>query len=163
MIGPSVADSLARSQTRRGRPRIATEPQRGTRAMRWASAFVALILAVGIAGSVIALGGREANSEFIAQQRALAPVSAAALQELIATTSDPRPGYGGRALGARCSTQDASALGSPWTCVVRYPRPPLVRYRVIVYANRSIRGAGAPEGRAQPGALTVTGCCVGAS
>ncbi len=66
--------------------------------MRWASACVALILAVGITASVIALGGREANSEFVAQQRALAPVSAAALQQLIATTSDPRPGYGGRAL-----------------------------------------------------------------
>ena len=163
MIGPSVADSLARSQTRGGRPRIATEPHRGTSAMRWASACVALILAVGITASVIALGGREANSEFVAQQRALAPVSAAALQQLIATTSDPRPGYGGRALGARCSTQNASALGSPWTCVVRYPRPPLVRYRVIVDANRSIHGSGVPEGAPLRGALTLSGCCVGSS
>lgn len=118
MIGPSVADSLARSQTRGGRPRIATEPHRGTSAMRWASACVALILAVGITASVIALGGREANSEFVAQQRALAPVSAAALQQLIATTSDPRPGYGGarwaRAAARRMRARSA-ARGRAWS------------------------------------------------
>ena len=116
--------------------------------MRWAGAFVALILIVGIAGSVIALAGREANSEFVSEQRALSPVRAGALQELISTTSDPRPGFAGRALGARCSSLGDSALGNPWTCVVRYQSPPLVRYSVTVYANRSIQGSGQPEGRA---------------
>lgn len=131
--------------------------------MRWAGAFVALILIVGIAGSVIALAGREANSEFVSEQRALSPVRAGALQELISTTSDPRPGFSGRALGARCSSLSDSALGNPWTCVVRYPSPPLVRYSVTVYANRSIQGSGQPEGRALGAPLTVSGCCVGFS
>ena len=131
--------------------------------MRWTAAFVALVLIVGIAASVIALGGRDANSEFIAQQRALSPVRASALQRLISTTSDPRPGYAGRALGARCSTLGASALGNPWTCVVRYPRAPLVRYSVTVRADRSIVGLGQPQGRALGRALTLSGCCVGAS
>ena len=124
---------------------------------------MALILVVGVVASVIALGGREADSEFVAQQRALEPVRATALQELISTTSDPRPGYGGRALGARCSAQGAGALANPWTCIVRYPRTPLVRYRVTVYPNRSIRGTGEPAGGGSRGVLTVSGCCVGSS
>jgi hypothetical protein len=131
--------------------------------MRSARAFVALILIVGISGSVVALASREANSEFISQQRALSPVHAVALQDLIATTDDPRPGYGGRALGARCSSVSETAFGSPWTCVVRYPRLPLVRYSVTIHANRSIEGSGQPEGPALGAPLTVTGCCVGSS
>jgi hypothetical protein len=131
--------------------------------MRWPGAFVALILIVGIAGSAIALASREGNAEFTAQQRALGPVHASALAELIATTSDPRPGYAGRARAARCSSGGATALGNPWTCVVRYPRLPRVRYLVTVFADRSIDGAGQPEGRPLGGPLKVSGCCVGAS
>ena len=131
--------------------------------MRWAAVFVALVLAIGIAASAIALAGREANSQFVSQQRALTPVRAAALQELISTTSDPRPGFAGRALAARCSSPGGSGLGNPWTCVVRYPRPPLVSYGVTVYANRSIHGTGRPLGASLGAPLTVTGCCVGSS
>jgi hypothetical protein len=131
--------------------------------MRWAGALVALILVVGIVASAIALGGREADSEFVAQQRALEPVRPVALQRLISTTSDPRPGDAGRALGASCAALGAGALGNPWTCVVRYRRTPLVRYRVTVYPNRSIRGSGESEGRGRRGVLTVSGCCVGSS
>ena len=108
---------------------------------------MALVLAVGIAGTVIALKSREGDTQFVAQQQDLVPVGAAALERLIVTTSDPRPGYAGRARSARCSSQGSGALGNPWSCVVRYPRLPRVRYRVTVYASRSIFGAGEPEGR----------------
>jgi hypothetical protein len=128
--------------------------------MRRPGALVALLLIVGIAGSVLALKSREGDTEFVAQQQDLTPVRALALDELIATTSDPRPGYSGRARGVRCSAGTSSALGDPWTCVVRYPRLPRVRYQVTVYADRSIHGSGQPEGRALGGALSVSGCCV---
>jgi len=131
--------------------------------MRRSGAFVALILAVGIAGSVLALAGREADSEFVAAQRDLTPVRAGALQELISTTGDPRPGFSGRARSVRCTTANATALGSPWTCVVRYARPPLVRYTVTVLADRSIEGSGQPEGHPLGRALELSGCCVGSS
>src|ERR1700680_738352 len=104
--------------------------------MRWPGVFVALVLMVGIAGTVIALKSREGDTEFVAQQQDLAPVGAAALQRLMVTTTDPRPGFGGRARGALCSSQNSSGLGDPWSCAVRYPRLPRVRYRVTVYADR---------------------------
>jgi hypothetical protein len=130
--------------------------------MRHPGLLVALVLAVGIAGTAVALKSREGNAQFVAQQQALAPVGAAQLDGLILTTSDPRPGYAGRARGARCSSATRSALGDPWTCVVRYPRLPRVRYRVTVHADRSIYGFGQPEGRSLGAVLTVRGCCVGA-
>jgi hypothetical protein len=129
--------------------------------LRWPGAPVALILIVGIAGSVVALSAREGDSEFAAAQRDLSPVEPGALERLVSTTSDPRPGYRGRALDARCRTHAARALGNPWTCVVRYPRAPLVRYEVTVHANRSISGVGQPADRPLRGALSISGCCVG--
>lgn len=135
--------------------------------MRRPGMLVALILAVGIAGTVVALKSRESNAQFVLQQQALAPVGASSLDALILTTSDPRPGYSGRARGARCSSRSSGApgsssgaLGNPWTCVVRYPRNPRVRYRVTVHADRSISGSGQPEGQPLRQALTVRGCCV---
>jgi hypothetical protein len=130
--------------------------------MRFAWFLVALILAVGIAGTAVALHSREADSQFVSSQEALAPVGATQLERLLLTTSDPRPGYShprARARAARCFSRTHSALGDPWSCVVRYRRPPSVRYGVTVYADRSIFGSGQPEGRPR-GVLTVRGCCV---
>jgi hypothetical protein len=129
--------------------------------MRWPGALVALVLVVGIAGTAIALNSREGDTQFVARQQDLVPVAPAALERLILTTSDPRPGYAGRARGARCSSHSSSVLGDPWTCTVRYPRPPRVGYRVTVYEDRSIYGSGQPEGRPLGQPLTVRGCCVG--
>lgn len=128
--------------------------------MRWTGALVALVLAVGIAGTAITLRSREGDAQFIARQQDLGPVGAAALERLIVTTSDPRPGYGGHARSARCSSVGTNPPGDAWTCAVRYPRSPRVRYRVTVYADRSIYGSGQPEGRPLGGVLTVRGCCV---
>ncbi len=123
---------------------------------------MALVLMVGIAGTAIALKSREGDTQFVARQQDLVPVGPAALERLIVTTRDPRPAYAGLARGARCTSASSSVLGDPWTCVVRYPRLPRVRYRVTVYADRSIFGSGQPEGLPLGGPLTVRGCCVGA-
>jgi hypothetical protein len=131
--------------------------------MRHAGMLVALILVVGVVGAAVALRSREDNAQFVSQQRSLAPVAATDLERLIFTTSDPRPGYGGprtRARDARCVSGGDSALGNPWSCVVRYPHPPDVRYRVLVRADRSIYGVGQPEGAPLRGVLTLSGCCV---
>jgi hypothetical protein len=129
--------------------------------MRRPGVLVALILAVGILGSVVALKSHESNAQFVLQQQALAPVAPVALQTLLLTTNDSRPGYSGRARDARCSSPSHSALGNPWTCTVRYPRPPSVRFRVTVRADRSISGFGEPAaGPPLKPALTVGGCCV---
>jgi len=131
--------------------------------MRFGGLLVALVLVVGLAGTAVALHSREENAQFVSQQQALAPVGVTQLERLILTTSDPRPGYArppARARGARCVSAGRGALGNPWSCVVRYPRLPRVRYRVIVHADRSISGSGQPEGRPLLGVLTVRGCCV---
>ena len=123
--------------------------------------LVALVLAVGAAGSVVALGAREGNPQFVSAQQSLTPVGASQLQRLLLTTSDPRPGFSGRARGARCTSARAnSALGNPWSCVVRYPVLPRVRYAVVVHSDRSIQGSGQPEGAPVHGDLIVKGCCV---
>jgi hypothetical protein len=131
--------------------------------MRRPGLLVALIVAVGLAGTAVALGSREGDPRFAAGQQGLMPVRAGALERLILTTSDPRPARGGHARKVSCVSGTASALGDPWTCVVRYPRLPRVRYRVTVYADRSIYGTGRAEGPAVGAGLTVRGCCVGPS
>ena len=90
-----------------------------------------------------------------------APVAPAALDTLLLTSKDSRPGYSGRARAAHCSSRTRSALGNPWTCLVRYPHPPSVRFHVTVHADRSISGFGQPAaGALLNPALTVSGCCV---
>lgn len=128
--------------------------------MRFAWLIVAGLLLVGLAGTVVAVHGREAPTQFVSAQRSLEPVAATRLASLVATTSDPRPGYSGRAKSAHCVAGGPGALGNPWTCVVRYPRLPRVRYRVLVRADLSIFGSGQPLGVTVRGTLTITGCCV---
>jgi hypothetical protein len=115
---------------------------------------------MGLVATALALRSREGNTQFVAQQQGLLPVSAAALQRLILTTSDPRPGHRGRAAGVHCVSPHPSALGNPWTCVVRYPQLPRIRFAVDVHADRSISGVGRPEGGTGGTALSVSGCCV---
>lgn len=128
--------------------------------MRFGGLLVGLILLVGLVGTVVALHSREDNTQFVSKQQALTPVGAVQLERLVLTTSDPRPGYAGRARAARCVSGTHSALGNPWSCLVRYPRLPRVRYHVTVHGDRSIYGLGQPEGRPLHGVLTIRGCCV---
>lgn len=128
--------------------------------MRRPALLVMLLIAVGLTATLLALRSREGNTQFVAQQQDLLPVSAPALAQLILTTSDPRPHHGGRAVGAHCASAHAGGLGNPWTCVVRYPRLPRVRFAVEVHANRSISGVGDPEGSSGGTSLSVSGCCV---
>jgi hypothetical protein len=130
--------------------------------MRRPALIVAALLVIGAAGTAIALGGREGNTQFTAQQQSLLPVSAAAVQRLLLTTSDPRPGFGGRARSVHCLSHNHLALGNPWTCLVRYPRLPRIRYITSVFADRSIHATGLPEGSTRGTELSVRGCCVGA-
>lgn len=122
--------------------------------MRRPAALLALVLAVGLAGTLIALRGHEGNAQLTAGQQGLAPVSSGALERLVLTTSDPRPGHPGRARSARCR-----GAGGTWSCLIRYPSPPAVSYRVAVRADGSIAGSGRAQGGGAE--LTIRGCCVG--
>ncbi|MGD0455633.1 MAG: hypothetical protein ABSB69_18765 [Solirubrobacteraceae bacterium] len=128
--------------------------------MRRPAVLVSLLLAVGLASTLLAVRSREGDSLLVAQQQDLNPVRPAALQMLLLTTSDPRPGHRGRARDASCVLGGSDALGDPWVCVVRYPRPPGVRYEVVVHGDGSISGSGRPVGTRDGTALTVSGCCL---
>lgn len=128
--------------------------------MKRPALLVALILVVGIAGSIVALSSRSANPQFLTEQRDAAPPTAGALQELVERTSDPRPGYSGRARSASCTSTEGETLGNPWLCVVRYPRPPEVSYTITVRSNGSITGTGQPVSGRLLGELKISGCCL---
>jgi hypothetical protein len=130
--------------------------------MRFGALIICLILAMGLGGTVVALHDHEENTEFVSRQQTVVPVKPGAVERLVLSTDDPRPGYDGRARSARCAGAGRGALGNPWSCQVRYPRAPDVRYRLTVYADRSIYGTGQPEGHGLGGVLTVRGCCVAA-
>jgi hypothetical protein len=131
--------------------------------MRRAWVLVAIVIATGIAGTAVALRDREGNAQFTAEQSGLKPISGEGIENIILTTSDPRPGYAGKARSARCRAGSDSPLGNPWVCIARYPRLPRVRYRVLVRGDGSIFGQGQPEGAPLKGVLTVRGCCVNTS
>ena len=89
--------------------------------------LVALILAVGIAGAVVALKSHESNAQFVLRQQALAPVAPVALDALLLTSKDPRPGYGGPS--ARAATRTAVRhhtarweIPGPASCATPVPR-----------------------------------------
>jgi hypothetical protein len=131
--------------------------------MRRGWVLVAVVLATGVAGTGVTLHDREGNSEFSAAQSSLKRVSGGAIENIILTTGDPRPGFSGRARAVHCLHGGGGALGNPWTCVTRYSRQPDVRYRVVVRGDGSIFGEGQPEGTPVQGVLTVHGCCVNTS
>ena len=92
--------------------------------MRRPGMLVVLILAVGIVGAVVALKSHESNAELVLQQQGLAPVGPEALDALLLTTRDSRPGYSGRARAARCTSPSHSAreIPGPASCAIRAPR-----------------------------------------
>jgi hypothetical protein len=82
--------------------------------MRRPGILVGLILVVGIAGTVVALKSHESNAEFALQQQSLVPVAPAALQMLLLTSHDSRPGYG--TPSTPIVRSPASASPSPARC-----------------------------------------------
>jgi hypothetical protein len=128
--------------------------------MRRPAVVVAIMLIVGASATAIALQSREGNTQFVAEQQGLLPVNAASVQRLLITTSDPRPRRGGRARTARCQAAPSNVSADRWSCLVAYPRPPPMRYRVSVRADRSILGVGRSVGAMSEASSTVSGCCV---
>jgi hypothetical protein len=130
--------------------------------MRRPGLVIALVLLVGIAGSIVALASRQGDSQLIAQQQDLVPVSTAALERLMTTTHDPRPTSNhGPGRSAVCTSAGSGEFRNPWTCTVTYTSGPPVRYAVIVHSDRSITGTSPYRVAGQPaGRFVVNGCCV---
>ena len=124
--------------------------------MSAARIVVAAVLAVGLAGTAVALHLRQGNSQFTAAQQNLATVTPQTLATLLRTSHDARPGHrDAQAISARCALPQGARGTSRWSCTVRYPAGPPVVYRVVVAPSGEVTGA------ARVGfGLVFRGCCV---
>lgn len=114
---------------------------------------VGLVIAVGVIATVLAVRAREADPEFVQQQRRLPSLSARAVEAVVRTAPvlNGRPGQ-----RARCRPGGRGELRNPWRCGIAYPSGRVFRFVVTVLPNGSYVGrpAGVPGG-------TITGCCIG--
>ena len=113
---------------------------------------IVAVLAPGLAGSVVALGSRGADSHFIQGQKHPPNLRPGDVERLVRSAPDPRTGTG-TGLAATCRRGGSGPLGHPWSCVVRYRSGNQARLVV------RIRDDGSYSGRYSVGGL-AEGCCV---
>jgi hypothetical protein len=119
-------------------------------------ALVAPLIAIGFAGSVVALSDRSADSLFVYHQQNLAPVAPSALEHLMTLASNPRPGERhARATSASCTPGASGELRNPWVCAVHYLRGGTIVYETNVSANGQVTAVD------PTGSTTFHGCCIG--
>ena len=113
--------------------------------------ILAVALAAALAGSVVALGGRDADSGFIFEQLHPAVLTPAQVERAVRTAPDPRTATG-VGTSAACRSTGRPPLRNPWRCVVRYGSRS-VPIDVRVAEDGSYTGVYEGGGR-------VRGCCV---
>lgn len=113
---------------------------------------VGSLLAAGVAGSLVAFTGRDADPVFLERQRNPDRLSAQAVNRVVRTAPDPQVGSGS-GISATCRPTGTGALRNPWTCTVRYASG--ARARLLV----EVRPDGSYIGRYRVGG-TAEGCCV---
>ena len=113
---------------------------------------LAAVLGAGLAGTVVALGSRATDDQFLADQINPPNLRAVDVERVVQSAPDPQIGTG-RGSGATCTAGSESPLGNPWSCVVHYKSGRSVRIRVRVLNDGTYRGRYADGGGA-------TGCCI---
>ena len=115
-------------------------------------AVVGSAVVAGLAGTAVAVGHRNADAQFIQDQRHPRALRAADVERVVRSAPDPLVGKGG-GVSARCKSGGSGALGNPWTCVVRYQSGRSARLRVHINQD------GTYDGRYTHGGA-ATGCCI---
>jgi hypothetical protein len=112
------------------------------------------VLAAGVIGAAVSLTGRNADTQFLRDQRHPPALQASAVERVVKTAPDPKSGKGSGS-SATCTRHGSGTLGNPWSCLVRFPSGKRVRLRVVVNQDGSydgtyvgVRGAAA------------SGCCI---
>jgi hypothetical protein len=115
---------------------------------------IGAVLAAGVIGAAVSLAGRNADTQFLQNQRHPPALQAAAVERVVRTAPDPKSGKGSGS-SATCTRHGSGTLGNPWSCLVRFPSGKRVRLKVVVNHDGSydgtyigVRGAAA------------SGCCV---
>jgi hypothetical protein len=110
---------------------------------------VGAAVTAGLAGSVVALGNRGADDQFLQDQRNPPKLRAADVERVVRTAPDPAVGKGS-GVAATCKSAGSGPLGNPWSCTVRYKSGRSVRIAVRVaqdgYYDGRYAGGGAASG-----------------
>ncbi len=113
------------------------------------------LLLAGLAATVVAVKGRESDTQFVVRQESLSSIPASLLERFMISAHDPRPGLGGgKGTAAVCRAEGTGQLRNPWSCVVRYPRGASITYRVTVDPQ------GYVDGFSRVAKVRVYGCCL---
>jgi hypothetical protein len=106
----------------------------------------------GLAGTAVALGSRGGDAQFLQDQRHPPDLRPGDVERVVRSAPDPLVGSG-EGDSAICKRGGSSALGNPWSCVVRYPSGRAARLTVRVSDDGTYTGRYAGGGGAQ-------GCCI---
>jgi hypothetical protein len=112
------------------------------------------LLAVGIAGAIVAFANREVDSAFEFRARNPLQVEPVQVEEAVLNAPEPVPEKKTEAERARCRSRGKGDLRNPWTCTVRYGSGRAFTYTVEVDADGSFRGQN------DIGDRIISGCCV---
>ena len=111
-------------------------------------------LAAGFLGVSSSLSSREADEQFLFDQRHPRAVPSAAVEAAVRTAPEPRRPPRPEGVSARCIPRGSGELRNPWICRVRYRSGRVGRYRVVISGDG--RFAGDYAGREN----FFEGCCV---
>jgi hypothetical protein len=134
------------------------------------------LLAVGVCSFVVVRGEQGDGAAFLARQRAVRPLTAAAVDRVVVAAPDPVTRA--RGLAARCAAlgraapgggapshgaQSVGALMNPWRCLITYRSGRAIQYLVTVHPDGSYVGDHellAFRGRPYADTGTIEGCCI---
>jgi hypothetical protein len=123
--------------------------------LRPPQAVVLLVgLAAGLAGTAVALGGRDADDEFLAQQRNPLSVRRADVERAARSAPEPVASRRSPVVTAHCRAAGSGDLRNPWTCRLRYRSGTIAHYRITVGPDGSF------VGDHLEGTGVLKGCCV---
>jgi len=125
---------------------------------RTAAVVVWIVLAVGVAGGMLALHSRGGVELLRAEQsralglRSTKTLTAAGVEAVVASAPEPvAPAKRTRPAQVRCRPGTGGTLRNPWSCTIRYRSGVRAHYRVVVEPNGYYSGTGTG---------IIEGCCV---
>jgi hypothetical protein len=114
------------------------------------------LVAIGAPATVVALGARESDPQFVLRQEHPQTIEPRQVGRLLQKAPEPvAHGKGGAAVGGTCKPGKRDGdRRNPWRCRVRYESGRRITYRVTIDPKGAIDAAD------RTGAYTVQGCCL---
>jgi hypothetical protein len=120
----------------------------------WRWVAVTAFVAMGIIGTAVALGSRNADSELLLRERHPLEVTTSSVERLVRMTApSPLQGHHANATRASCKPGSATGLKNPWRCAIDYPG-------AHALYGLNFRPNGSYVGRDLRGTGLIRGCCI---